>query len=154
MIEKNYEQILNELKYLLADMKFDVSILSNAAALLNMHMDDINWLGFYLIKDDMLILGPFQGKPACSLIPLNKGVCGTCATSQKTIIVKNVEDFKGHIVCDAASKSEICIPIFKNHKIYGLLDIDSPVLNRFTEIDQLYLEKIVKIIENALLYAD
>ena len=150
MKEINYNLLNSSMEALIGDLKHEISILSNASALINMHMDEINWVGFYLLNNNELILGPFQGKPACTNIPLNKGVCGACATSEKTIIVDNVHEFKGHIACDSASNSEICIPIFKNTKFYGLLDIDSPIFNRFNENDKQRLEKTVNIIEKAI----
>ncbi len=150
MKEINYNLLNSSMEALIGDLKHEISILSNASALINMHMDEINWVGFYLLNNNELILGPFQGKPACTNIPLNKGVCGACATSEKTIIVDNVHEFKGHIACDSASNSEICIPIFKNTKFYGLLDIDSPIFNRFNENDKQGLEKTVNIIEKAI----
>lgn len=150
MKEINYNLLNSSMEALIGDLKHEISILSNASALINMHMDEINWVGFYLLNNNELILGPFQGKPACTNIPLNKGVCGACATSEKTIIVDNVHEFKGHIACDSASNSEICIPIFKNKKFYGLLDIDSPTFNRFNENDKQGLEKTVNIIEKAI----
>lgn len=151
MNKTNYKSILEELPFLIEGLSYDISILSNASALLNMHMDNINWVGFYLLKDNQLILGPFQGKPACSIIPLNKGVCGACASSNSTILVDNVHEFKGHIACDSASNSEICIPILKDNKFYGLLDIDSPIIARFNDFDKENLENAVKIIEKALI---
>ena len=150
MKEINYNLLNSSMESLIGDLKHEISILSNASALINMHMDEINWVGFYLLNNNELILGPFQGKPACTNIPLNKGVCGACATSEKTIIVDNVHEFKGHIACDSASNSEICIPIFKNTKFYGLLDIDSPIFNRFNDNDKQGLEKTVNIIEKAI----
>lgn len=150
MKEINYNLLNSSMEALIGDLKHEISILSNASALINMHMDEINWVGFYLLNNNELILGPFQGKPACTNIPLNKGVCGACATSEKTIIVDNVHEFKGHIACDSASNSEICIPIFKNTKFYGLLDIDSPIFNRFNDNDKQGLEKTVNIIEKAI----
>ena len=146
----NYEELKMVLKPLIEQNEYEMTILSNTSALLNDYLEKINWVGFYLFKGNELILGPFQGHPACTNIPLNKGVCGKCATDQKTIVVKNVHEFPTHIACDSASNSEICVPIFKNGEFYGLLDIDSPFLNRFDEIDQLNLEEIVKIIEDVL----
>ncbi|MBR4497031.1 MAG: GAF domain-containing protein [Acholeplasmatales bacterium] len=146
----NYNELLMVLKPLIEQNNHEITILSNASALLNDYLEDINWVGFYLLNNNELILGPFQGHPACTNIPLNKGVCGKCATDKKTILVKNVHEFPTHIACDRASNSEICVPIFKNKKFYGLLDIDSPSLNRFDEIDQANLEEIVKIIEDVL----
>ncbi len=146
----NYNELKMVLKPLIEQNEHEITILSNASALLNDYLEDINWVGFYLLNNNELILGPFQGHPACTNIPLNKGVCGKCATLKLTILVKNVHEFPTHIACDRASNSEICVPIFKNKKFYGLLDIDSPSLNRFDEVDQANLEEIVKIIEDVL----
>lgn len=150
MKNQEYKNILNEIPYLLENNTFDITILSNAAALLNMHMTTINWVGFYIFKDGLLKLGPFQGKPACTEIPLNKGVCGACGKSMKTIIINDVHKFKDHIACDSQSQSEICVPIIINDILYGLLDIDSPIINRFDDIDKENLEKIVEIITKAI----
>ena len=144
---------LNVLKALLDDNKYRISVLSNASAYLNESLDNINWVGFYLLDKDTLYLGPFQGKPACILIPVGKGVCGNTIAEGKTIVVDNVLEYKGHIACDSNSRSEICIPIYINNNIYGLLDIDSPIFNRFDENLKDILEKCVKIIENALINA-
>jgi len=144
---------LNILKALLDDNKYRLSILSNASAYLNESIDNINWVGFYLLDKDTLYLGPFQGKPACILIPVGKGVCGDTVAKKQTIVVDNVLEYKGHIACDSNSRSEICIPIYINNNIYGLLDIDSPIFNRFDENLKDILEKCVKIIENALINA-
>ena len=146
----NYDEIITILPSLIDD-KYDITSLSNISSLLNMYMDDINWVGFYLLKDNELILGPFQGKPACTNIKVGKGVCGTCIEKKDTILVKNVHEFSGHIACDSASNSEICIPIYdKNNNLYGLLDIDSPSLNRFDEFDKKNLEAICNIINKGL----
>ena len=144
---------LNILKALLDDNKYRISVLSNASAYLNESLDKINWVGFYLLDKDTLYLGPFQGKPACILIPVGKGVCGNTIAEGKTIVVDNVLEYKGHIACDSNSRSEICIPIYINNNIYGLLDIDSPIFNRFDDNLKDILEKSVKIIENALINA-
>ncbi len=120
--------------------------LSNASALLWMLLEDINWAGFYLYKNNELILGPFQGKPACTHIETGKGVCGTAAETRETQLVKNVHEFPGHIACDSASESEIVVPIIKNDILIGVLDIDSPKLNRFDETDKKNLERFVSII--------
>ena len=144
---------LNVLKALLDDNKYRISVLSNASAYLNESLDNINWVGFYLLDKDTLYLGPFQGKPACILIPVGKGVCGNTIAESKTIVVDNVLEYKGHIACDSNSRSEICIPIYINNNIYGLLDIDSPIFNRFDDNLKDILEKSVKIIENALINA-
>ena len=150
MKNKEYNNILNEISYLIENNTYDITILSNAAALLNMHMSLINWVGFYIYKDGILKLGPFQGKPACTEIPLDKGVCGACGKSMKTIIVEDVHKFIGHIACDSQSQSEICVPIIINNILYGLLDIDSPIIERFDEVDKENLEKIVDIIAKSL----
>lgn len=142
----NYEEIITILPELIKENNYDITILANTSALLNEYLDNINWVGFYLNKDNTLILGPFQGKPACTMIPFNKGVCGACATKKETIIVEDVHKFPGHIACDSASKSEICVPIIIENEFYGLLDIDSPITNRFNKNDQFYLEKIVQIL--------
>lgn len=118
--------------------------LSNASALMWLLIKDINWAGFYLYKEDQLILGPFQGKPACVRIQMGKGVCGTAAETRQSQVIKNVHDFPGHIACDCASNSEIVIPIIFEDKLIGVLDIDSPVFERFDEEDQKGLEKFVQ----------
>ena len=145
----NYSELLEVFPSILIN-DYDITTLSNASAILNMYLEDINWVGFYLLKNNQLILGPFQGKVACTNIKIGRGVCGTCIQEEKTILVPNVHEFKGHIACDSASNSEICIPIYANNKLYGLLDIDSPILNRFNEIDKINLEKICKMINENL----
>jgi len=120
--------------------KYEITILSNASALLNQYLDDVSWVGFYLLKDNKLILGPFQGLVACSQIEIGKGVCGTCAKEEKVQIVPDVHKFKGHIACDSRSNSEIVLPIFVNNKFYGELDIDSTSFDRFNEEDKKNLE--------------
>jgi L-methionine (R)-S-oxide reductase len=144
--EKNYELVSKQLKALIEDESNRIANLSNAAALLNQFLDRINWVGFYLYEEDQLILGPFQGLPACVRIPLGKGVCGTAASEQKTIRVADVHQFPGHIACDAASQSEIVVPMIKNSQLIGVLDIDSPEKNRFDEVDQQGLEAFVRIL--------
>lgn len=124
--------------------------LANASALLNSALKDINWVGFYLLEEDTLILGPFQGNPACVEIKVGSGVCGTAAAEDKVQLVKNVHEFPGHIACDSASNSEIVLPIHQNEKVIGVLDIDSPILGRFDEEDHKGLAEIIKIIEGML----
>ena len=145
----NYDELFDVFPSILIN-DYDITTLSNASALLNMYLEDINWVGFYLLKNNQLILGPFQGKVACTNIKIGRGVCGTCIQEEKTILVPNVHEFKGHTACDSASNSEICIPIYANNKLYGLLDIDSPILNRFNEVDKINLEKICKMINENL----
>ena len=146
----DYNMIITTLPSLLEDTEYSVSILSNTSALLNEYMDNLNWVGFYILKDNYLYLSAFQGKPACIKIKVGNGVCGTCIKENKAILVPNVHEFKGHIACDSASNSEICIPIYKNNILYGLLDIDSPLLNRFDNNDKKNLEIICNIISDAL----
>lgn len=118
--------------------------ISNATAIIKAIIDDLNWAGFYFLKGEELVLGPFQGLPACNRIKLEKGVCGACATQRKSILVEDVNKFEGHIACDSASKSELVIPIIKDEKLYGVLDLDSPSYNRFTEIEKEAFEKFVE----------
>ena len=143
---EKYEQLGDQLDALLSGEKNIYANLSNASALLNQFFDRINWVGFYLMEDSELVLGPFQGLPACIRIPLGKGVCGTAAKTKESIIVPDVNAFPGHIACDAASQSEIVIPIVKNGNIFGVLDVDSPELDRFSEEDRIGLEKIVEVL--------
>ena len=145
---KDYELIKEQLKNILdKDLPLPlVSNLSNASAIIN-QLDDLNWCGFYLVEDDSLYLGPFQGEIACTKIPKGKGVCGTAFLKKETIVVSDVNQFKGHIACSNLSKSEIVIPIIKNNEVKAVLDIDSPLLNRFSNHDKIQLEKVAKIIE-------
>ena len=146
----NYPFLVKQIETLLDKSDKEVSKLANASALLFTELNDVSWVGFYFIEKDYLYLGPFQGKVACTNIPINKGVCGKCAREKKTILVKNVHEFEGHIACDSASNSEIVIPLFNNNELYAVLDIDSTSLNRFTLEDQVGLENIVKAIERSL----
>lgn len=144
LLEKKYTQLSTQLDALLTGEQNFYANLSNTSALLNQFFDRINWVGFYIMEEDELVLGPFQGLPACVRIKVGKGVCGTAVARQKSIIVPDVHDFPGHIVCDAASRSEIVIPIIKNEQVLGVLDIDSPELDRFSDVDRQGLEKVVK----------
>ncbi len=128
--------------------------LSNASALLWLLLDDINWAGFYLHKNGELILGPFQGKPACTHIEIGKGVCGTAAKTRETQVIENVLEFSGHIACDSASRSEVVVPIVKDDKLIGVLDIDSPNFDRFNEEDGKYLEKFVNTLNKYVNWED
>jgi len=133
----DYSLISKELKALTSDVNDLIANLSNASALLNMELTDINWVGFYLLHKNELILGPFQGKPACVTIPVGKGVCGTAVFTDSIQLVKDVHEFPGHIACDSASKSEIVMPLHNNSgKTVAVLDIDSPSVGRFTEADK------------------
>lgn len=128
----------------------DITILSNTSAIIYQLFPDINWVGFYLYIDGILKLGPFQGKPACMHIPLDKGVCGYCASRLESIVIDNVHNFEGHIACDSESNSELVVPIIINDKLYGLLDIDSKSFNRFSSDDLVVFEKIIKVISKYL----
>lgn len=135
---------------LIEDVPFLITNLANISALIFESFPDINWAGFYIMKNDQLILGPFQGKPACVRIPLGKGVCGTAALEDKTLVVPDVHQFAGHIACDSASESEIVIPIHHGGKVWGVMDIDSPVKDRFSQDDTYALEKLVEVLEDQL----
>lgn len=148
--EKNYDLVIKQLKALIEDEKNSIANLSNASALLNQFLDRINWVGFYLMEDGELVLGPFQGLPACVRIKLGKGVCGTAASKKETVRVEDVHAFPGHIACDAASQSEIVVPILKNGNVIGVLDIDSPEKNRFDELDQQKLEEFVEVLAQSI----
>jgi GAF domain-containing protein len=146
----NYNLLSKQLQSLIEDETNLIAILSNTSALLNDNLDQINWVGFYLIDNQELILGPFQGHPACVHIAIGKGVCGTAVAQNQTQRIADVHQFPGHIACDAQSKSEIVIPLHQNNEIIGVLDIDSPINSRFTEEDQRQLENLVSIIEQQL----
>jgi GAF domain-containing protein len=147
--QKFWHELTSEIKAMMVPEL--IPNLANISASIYHQMPDLNWAGFYLYDDKQLVLGPFQGKPACIYIPLNKGVCGKAATNLKTVLVEDVDKFPGHIVCDAASKSEIVIPIkTKEGKLLGVFDLDSPTLNRFSESDKDGLEKIVAILSSTI----
>ena len=150
MLHTDYTELNRQLCALTEGIPYPIANLSNAAALLWQNMDDINWAGFYLMEDDALILGPFQGKPACIRIAVGRGVCGTAVAQNATQLVPDVHKFPGHIACDSASNSEIVILIHKDGQIWGVLDIDSPSLNRFSDADRTGLETFVKLLEKAL----
>lgn len=149
-----YLQICEQLAALLAGETDLVANAANTAALLANSLPDINWAGFYFLRGEELILGPFQGKPACVRIPLGKGVCGTAAETGETIVVDDVHEFPGHIPCDTASQSEIVVPLVSWGKVLGVLDIDSPTLKRFEEDDCEGLESVVSIFLNAQTNSD
>ena len=146
----NYELVAQQLDALTEGIPYETANLANASALLWQEMPDINWAGFYKMTEGSLILGPFQGKPACIRIPVGRGVCGTAVAEDKVQLVYNVHEFPGHIACDCASNSEIVLPIHVAGKIWGVLDIDSPNIGRFTEQDQRGLEEVVKVLEKVL----
>lgn len=150
----NYNELNLISKTYFNNDKYEITILSNATALLNSYLEDVSWIGFYLFKDEKLILGPFQGLVACTEIPVGKGVCGTCAKTLEVQVVKNVHDFPGHIACDSRSNSEIVLPIFVKDKFYGVLDIDSTSFERFDETDKenllIFISNLSKDLERIL----
>jgi GAF domain-containing protein len=146
----DYSEINAMLSSITQDVPYTMTNLANASALLFEKLHDINWAGFYTIKDGKLVLGPFQGKVACTIIPMGKGVCGTAASQDRTQVVPDVHCFAGHIACDSASRSEIVVPMHRNGQVFGVLDIDSPSLDRFSDEDRAGLEKFVKILEQRI----
>ena len=146
----NYETVCAQLSALTDGVPYEVANLANASALLWQEMPGINWVGFYKMVDGALVLGPFQGKPACIRIPVGRGVCGTAVAEDQVQLVYNVHEFPGHIACDCASNSEIVLPIHVNGEIWGVLDIDSPHIGRFAEEDRTGLLGVVQMIEKTL----
>ena len=146
----NYELLCRQLSALTEGVPYEVANLANASALLWQHLPDINWAGFYKMTDGILVLGPFQGKPACIRIPVGKGVCGTAVALDQTQLVYDVHDFPGHIACDSASNSEIVLPIHVKGEIWGVLDIDSPTIGRFSQADREGLESFARALESLL----
>lgn len=145
--DTSYELLAKQAEELIADNKFFISALSNISALLNQALEEVNWVGFYLRKEDTLYLGPFQGEVACVEIQKDRGVCGSALTRSETIFVKNVHDFPGHIACDSTTNSEIVVPIKFAGEVVAVLDLDSREFERFEMEDQKGLEKVVKVIE-------
>ena len=146
----NYELITQQLSALTEGIPYETANLANASALLWQELESINWVGFYKMTEGALVLGPFQGKPACIRIPVGRGVCGTAVAEDRVQLVQDVHHFPGHIACDSASNSEIVLPIHVNGEIWGVLDIDSPYVGRFTETDREGLLKVVAILEHVL----
>ena len=146
----NYDLLCAQLRALTENIPHETANLANASALIWQQLSEINWAGFYKMEKGILVLGPFQGKPACIEIPVGKGVCGTAVAEDRTQLVYNVHEFPGHIACDGASNSEIVVPIHVGGKIWGVLDIDSPTVGRFTEADREGLERFVGILEKTL----
>lgn len=146
----DYEALEKSLEALIRDIPFETANLANASALLWQSLPDINWAGFYQLRGDKLVLGPFQGKPACIVIPMGRGVCGTAAAEEKTVRVEDVHTFPGHIACDCASNSEIVIPLYRDGALWGVLDIDSPRFSRFSPEDQQGLERFAAVLSRAL----
>lgn len=144
--EKALEKINRELTELLGNERNMIANLANASALLFNSLPDVNWAGFYLMGGGELVLGPFQGKPACVRIPIGKGVCGSSARDRKTYLVDDVDEFPGYIACDSDSRSELVVPVIIGGTVFGVLDIDSPVRKRFDELDRKYMEAFVDIL--------
>lgn len=146
--EEQYALVAKQLDALIKDEPSRIANLANASALLNQFLENVNWVGFYLNDGQELVLGPFQGLPACIRIPFGKGVCGTAYSNRQTVRVEDVNQFEGHIACDSASQSEVVVPIVVNGEAIGVLDIDSPTTNRFDEVDEkgleLFVETLVK----------
>jgi L-methionine (R)-S-oxide reductase len=140
-----YDQLASQLSSLLAGERDLIANAANFSALIYHSLPDLNWVGFYFAKDDELVLGPFQGQPACVRIRVGQGVCGAGAAKCETVIVPNVHEFPGHITCDSASNSEIVIPLMKDSRLIGVLDLDSPKLARFDQEDAAGLEQLVRI---------
>ncbi|MFN2510220.1 MAG: GAF domain-containing protein [Pyrinomonadaceae bacterium] len=140
-----YAGLRSQLRSMLADERDVIANAANMSSLLYHSMSDVNWVGFYFHRNNELVLGPFQGQPACVRIQISKGVCGTAAEQQQTIIVDNVHDFPGHIACDSASNSEIVVPVMKDNHLIGVLDLDSPSVARFDEEDARGLSELVEV---------
>ncbi len=147
-ITDDYELLLKQAQALIKDEPDDLANLSNIAAFIYHTIPKLNWVGFYLLKGNDLVLGPFQGLPACTRIPLGKGVCGTAAQRRQTLNIDNVHDFPGHIACDGASLSELVVPIIIDHQVLGVMDLDSPFLNRFDLPLEEFILKIVELIQD------
>ena len=150
MAQVDYRLMAQQLRSLIEGCPLPLPTLSNCAALLYESLPDINWAGFYLLKGDQLILGPFQGKIACTMIPIGRGVCGTAATTREVQLVPDVHAFPGHIACDSASNSEIVLPLMLDGRVIGVMDIDSPLLGRFTEEDAAGLGLLCGILQEEL----
>lgn len=144
-----YRELEKQLVALLGGERDFIANCANTAALLWHSLPDLNWAGVYRLVGDELVLGPFQGKPACVRIRMGKGVCGTAATTRRTVLVPDVREFPGHIACDAASRSEIVVPLVKDGRLLGVLDLDSPKLNRFDAADQAGLERLAEVLVEA-----
>jgi GAF domain-containing protein len=150
-LDESYLLLIKQIKNLLNKNDNIISNLSNLTAALKQSFDKISWVGFYIYDGSKLYLGPFQGKVACTEIQIGKGVCGTSAMHNKTLIVPDVDKFPGHIVCDAESKSEIVIPILKENQLYGVLDVDSTIYNAFDDSDKKYLEEITNFLSKEII---
>lgn len=146
----DYTQIAQALAALTQGVPYEIANLANSSALLWQEIPDLNWVGFYKMEENALILGPFQGKPACIRIEPGRGVCGAAVQADQTLLVPDVHEFPGHIACDGASRSEIVVPLHKDGAVWGVLDLDSPLVGRFTQTDRIGLEQIAGVIEQFL----
>ncbi len=146
----DYNLLAKSIEAVVEDVPYLISNLANISAIIYENLDRLNWVGFYIIEDGKLVLGPFQGKAACIEIEIGKGVCGNAVKQDATLVVDDVHSFDGHIACDSCSNSEIVIPIHKDGKVWGVLDIDSPEFSRFDSTDKVGLENIVKVIEKSV----
>jgi len=150
-IEKNYKNMVAVVKSFLDDETDLIANLSNISAVINSYMSDLNWAGFYLLKENgELVLGPFQGNPACIRIPAGKGVCQAAVSTRDTVLVPDVEAFPGHIACDSATKSELVAPVFKGDHVFAVIDLDSPNLDRFGDLESTYIKQIADLISDFL----
>ncbi len=146
----DYEALIAQADALTSGVPHRISNLANVSALIFDAMDDLNWAGFYLLEGETLVLGPFQGKPACIEIPVSRGVCGAAVREDRSQLVPDVHAFAGHIACDSASRSELVVPLRKNGAVIGVLDLDSPSLARFTEADRTGMERLCAVLERNL----
>ena len=143
----DYESLIAQTEALVCGVPHRIANLANVAALIFQTLEDLNWAGFYLLEGETLVLGPFQGKPACIEIPVSRGVCGAAVREDRSQLVEDVHAFKGHIACDSASRSELVVPLRKNGAVIGVLDLDSPSLARFTEADREGMERLARVLE-------
>ncbi len=146
----DHKLLIQQIESILEDETDSIANMANVSSIIKMNMPDLNWVGFYLYKEDQLVLGPFQGNVACTRLYKGKGVCSKAIETNTIQNIPNVDEFPGHVVCDAASKSELVIPLYINNKPYGVLDIDAPVYNRFSQEDQDAFEAIGKLLEQKL----
>lgn len=146
----DYETLIAQADALTNGIPHRIANLANVSALIFDTLEDLNWAGFYLLEGETLVLGPFQGKPACIEIPVSRGVCGAAVREDRTKLVPDVHAFKGHIACDSASRSELVVPLHVSGEIFGVLDLDSPTLSRFTEADREGMERLARVLERNL----
>ncbi|MCL1935779.1 MAG: GAF domain-containing protein [Defluviitaleaceae bacterium] len=149
-VEKNYIAMINVIKDFLDTEDDIIANLANISAIINCYVEKLNWVGFYILKDEDLVLGPFQGNPACIRIKAGAGVCQYAVRTNKTVNVPNVNEFEGHIACDSKTLSELVVPVYKNNNIYAILDLDSPFLNRFSALEENYISKVCSLISDFL----